>query len=127
VKVINRDLQGVLEGLNELMAKEMKPSLSFQIAWLAKKLTEQATLYFEIRNKLINECAEKNEDGSIKFIEGTENVTIPTDKIGEFVALESVEGDEVKPLSLTALEKAGGTTTPIMMLKLRSIILDDLE
>ena len=127
MKLKNSMLNGVMRGLDELVELEIRPRLAFRIKALYEKIAAQYEIYSKLRNSLLEEAAQRNEDGSMRFVEGTQNVYIKEEYVDRITELEETEGDAFVPLSLSELEKSNVNVKVTTLVRLGALIADDTE
>lgn len=104
MKVKNRDLNLNLAGLEVLVGMDTPSAIGFRTKRLVEVLSKQAQTFYELRNKLIDKYAEKDEKGEPKLKKGTQELVIPDEHLQEFISLGDEEGDEVKGFKIEQFE-----------------------
>lgn len=125
MKIKNGQLNNILRGLDELVELELRAALAFRIKSLYEKVAKQYELYAKMRNELLEKAAQRNEDGSMRYVEGTQNVYIQEEFVEQIKELEEVEGDELSPLTLSELDKSGCNVKVSTMFRLGDLLVDD--
>ena len=108
--------------LQKLVGKELKAKTAWTIAKLIKFAEKEVSDYEEARMKLINKYGVKNEDGSIKIDEATQQYVIADDSKEAFnnehkeLAEATVE-IPINKLKIEDLGEAGFMPAELLMLE----------
>lgn len=125
MKIKNGMLNNAMRGLDELVDLELRAKVAFKIKLLYEKITKQYELYMKMKAELLEKAAQRNEDGSMRFVPGTQNVYIKEEFIDEVSELEEAEGDEFSALSLKELEDSGCSVKVSTLIRLGELVVDD--
>jgi hypothetical protein len=121
MKVILREVLEGQETLQKLSHQPLPGRAAFQIGRLLKKLEEVLTSYNEVRTKLIEKYAKKNEDGTFELNENneyqftSENMQAYVNELNNVIA-EEVEV-EAKPINFKDIENLEFTAAEMTFLE----------
>lgn len=122
IEVQVKDIVNSVEIFSALSQKKLNMRMAYQLAKIIKEVQKEFELFQETRMKLINEYAERDEDGRLKIDENN-NFTIPREKIQDFqkelnelletqvelqinkINLDELEDVEFTPMELIKIEK----------------------
>lgn len=122
IEVQVKDIVNSAEIFSTLSQKKLNMRMAYQLAKIIKEVQKEFELFQETRMKLINEYAERDEDGQLKVDENN-NFTIPKEKIQDFqkelnelletqvelqinkINLDELENVEFTPMELIKIEK----------------------
>ena len=127
VRVKNGTLQKSLEVILELAQKTTSPRMAFKLKSLIQDIQVQYKTYADVRDSLIKEFAEKDEEGNFKFVEGTENLRIKSEGFEKFAELDETEGAELTPLRLSDLNMNFKEMSAMQMFMLGDLVVNDMD
>lgn len=122
IEVQVKDIVNSTEIFSMLSQKKLNMRMAYQLAKIIKEVQKEFELFQETRMKLINEYAERDENGQLKVDENN-NFTIPKEKIQDFqkelndllemqvelpineINLEELKNIEFTPMELIKIEK----------------------
>lgn len=122
IEVQVKDIVNSAEIFSALSQKKLNMRMAYQLAKIIKEVQKEFELFQETRMKLINEYAERDEDGQLRVDENN-NFTIPKEKIQDFqkelnellemqvelqinkINLDELEDVEFTPMELIKIEK----------------------
>lgn len=115
--MILKEALAMQETVANLVTQKLPFSLAYKLSKLAQKLDEQSKFYTENLRNLLEEYAEKDENGEIVVDkENNDSITIKADLLEDFqnkvIELQSVEvGEGMPTLTLADLEDRIELTT----------------
>ena len=106
--------------MQELAKKPMKNKVAFQTARLMREIEKEYSLFQDSRKSLIEQYAEKDENGELKTDENG-NFTVPKDKVEGFNKelkdmLDQTLSLNVEPICVDDLNEANFTPADMMLL-----------
>ncbi len=125
MKIKNMQLEGDVRALEELMELKLRPKTAFRIKLRFEKIVAQFELYRKEKAALLEEAVKRNEDGTMQYVPGTQNVYIKEEFIDKVTELEEADGDEFTPISLTELDSSGVAISPLTLMRLGEMLIDD--
>ena len=127
IKVTLETLLKSMDALREIGALKLAPRTSFKIAKVISAVNGELAEYSKSRNALIQDCAAKNEDGSLK-VDAIGNTTL-ADPI-EFAAAHQLLLDtetEIAVPAFTIADLGNVEVSPMALSALGWLISDDDE
>ncbi|WP_143314187.1 hypothetical protein [Clostridium sp. HBUAS56017] len=124
IKVSNEKLVNSIEVLGSLLNEKLPIVIAYALNKNIDKINSELKIYNTTREKLIDECAEK-EDGKPKIENG--NFVIKADYLEkwnqEMSNILAIENElELKEIELSKLEKSSVDITPIELMKIDYMI-----
>jgi|688.fasta_scaffold371448_1 hypothetical protein len=109
MKIKLKETEPILNALTNLLSKELPIKVSYSFSKLLKKIKSEGEIYFEQKDKLIDQYAEKNENNEIIQTQENGMISIKITNMAEYNSkleeLGNIEFDvEFNPISIDDLK-----------------------
>jgi hypothetical protein len=117
MKVSNGDIFNAREALQTLIKERLPVKVSYRLARLAKKVSDQLTIIEEVRTNLVKQYGETDENGNLSIKPGAKNMAPFLTDFNELMGQEvEIDADIIK------LPEDGLTIEPSVLLALDKFI-----
>lgn len=124
--IANKDLNSAIAGLAQIMENNsLRPKFGYKILNLYRLLVNRFDDYAKYRNGQIEKLAERDEEGNLIFVDGTENVRISTENLAMIKELDESLVEGVTPVLLSELDANVNSLGIDVLVKLGNLLVDD--